>query len=285
MTSRRTSCLAGVAGLTLLVVGLGCSICCPFVPQPPTITPSLPPPPTGTSTDMSTPEATPTPEPTPTPEVSTMVPYVNPLAGFSILYPADWIYEAGDRDAYFAKTEEALAYSDPVEMPVLAVMAASPEEMELQFGPVATAEDLLDSALESLRGEKGFEIGEVETWAFGEALGEKRGIVRMADVTVPMDEALVMVAVDIGGRGYSVLDLDFSGNDMPGLPGDLIRHFLESFAIEARINLHASIIKGSNDHHKAEALFKALAKALDKATLIDDRISHELPTTKGRLES
>ena len=121
--------------------------------------------------------------------------------------------------------------------------------------------------------------------AFGEALGEKRGIGRMADVTVPMDESLVMVAVDISGRGYTVLDFSFSGNDMFGFSADLVRHFFESFAYEARINLHARVLYGSNDHHKAEALFKALAKALDKTTRIDERISRELPTTKGRLES
>ncbi len=120
--------------------------------------------------------------------------------------------------------------------------------------------------------------------AFGEALGEKRGIVRMADVTVPMDEALVTVAVDIGGRGYPVLDLPFAGNDMPGFPADLVRHFLESFAIEARLNLHARVLYGSNDHHKAEALFKALGRALDAATRIDPRISGELPSTKDFLE-
>ena len=120
--------------------------------------------------------------------------------------------------------------------------------------------------------------------AFGEALGEKRGIVRMADVTVPMDEALVTVAVDIGGRGYPVLDLPFAGNDMPGFPADLVRHFLESFAIEARLNLHARVLYGSNDHHKAEALFKALGRALDAATRIDPRISGELPSTKEFLE-
>ncbi|MFQ6122335.1 MAG: imidazoleglycerol-phosphate dehydratase, partial [Dehalococcoidales bacterium] len=99
--------------------------------------------------------------------------------------------------------------------------------------------------------------------AFTEALGEKRSIVRMADATVPMDDALAMVAVDIGGRGYTVLELSFAGNDMAGFPTDLIRHFLESFAIEARLNLHAKIVYGTNDHHKAEALFKALGRALD----------------------
>ena len=120
--------------------------------------------------------------------------------------------------------------------------------------------------------------------ALGEALGEKRGIIRMADVAVPMDDALSMVALDISGRGYTVLDLEFGDNDMFGFPTDLVRHFLESFAYEARINLHARVLYGSNDHHKAEALFKALGRALDTATRVDERISDELPSTKDLLE-
>ena len=120
--------------------------------------------------------------------------------------------------------------------------------------------------------------------ALGEALGEKRGIVRMADAFVPMDDALAIVAVDISGRGYTVLDLPFSKNDMAGFPTDLIRHFLEAIASEARLNLHAKIAYGTNDHHKAEALFKALGRALDTATRIDERISGELPITKEFLE-
>ncbi len=120
--------------------------------------------------------------------------------------------------------------------------------------------------------------------ALAEALGEKRGIIRMADAAVPMDDALAAVAVDISGRGYTVLELPFADNDMAGFPTDLVRHFLESLAIEARLNLHASIRYGTNDHHKAEALFKALGRALDMATRIDQRISGELPSTKGRLE-
>ncbi|MDD4876736.1 MAG: imidazoleglycerol-phosphate dehydratase HisB [Dehalococcoidales bacterium] len=116
-----------------------------------------------------------------------------------------------------------------------------------------------------------------------EALGEKRGLVRMADATVPMDDALASVAVDISGRGYSVLELDFNDNDMSGFSTDLIRHFLETFAAEAKINLHANIVYGVNDHHRAEALFKALGRALDAATRIDKRISGELPSTKELL--
>ncbi len=119
--------------------------------------------------------------------------------------------------------------------------------------------------------------------ALGEALGEKRGIIRMASATVPMDDALAMVVVDIGGRGYTVLELPFSDNDMAGFPTDLVRHFLESLAIEARLNLHARILYGTNDHHKVEALFKALGRVLDTATRIDERISGELPSTKGSL--
>ncbi len=120
--------------------------------------------------------------------------------------------------------------------------------------------------------------------ALNQALAEKQGIVRMADAAVPMDDALAMVAVDISGRGYSVLELTFSDNDMAGFSTDLIRHFLESFAIEAKLNLHAKIVYGTNDHHKAEALFKALGRALDMATRLDERIAGQLPSTKELLE-
>jgi imidazoleglycerol-phosphate dehydratase len=120
--------------------------------------------------------------------------------------------------------------------------------------------------------------------AFNEALGEKRGIVRMGSSMMPMDESLVMVAVDLGGRAYTALDLPFSDNDMVGFPSDLIRHFLESFAAEARMNLHAKVMYGTNDHHKAEALFKGLGRALDAAVRLDPRVGNDLPTTKDLLE-
>ena len=120
--------------------------------------------------------------------------------------------------------------------------------------------------------------------ALAEALGEKLGIVRMADATVPMDDALATVVVDIGGRGYTVLEMPFTDREIGGLEADLVRHFLESFAIEARLNLHAKIAYGTNDHHKAEALFKALGRALDVACRLDERISGIIPSTKGLLE-
>lgn len=120
--------------------------------------------------------------------------------------------------------------------------------------------------------------------ALNDALGEKLGIVRMADASVPMDEALASVAIDISGRGYCVLDVEFKKNDMRGFSTDLIRHFLESFAIEGRLNLNARVICGKNDHHKAEAMFKALGRVLDMATRVDERTSGQLPSTKKRIE-
>ena len=119
--------------------------------------------------------------------------------------------------------------------------------------------------------------------ALNKALGEKGGIVRTADSSVPMDDALATVIVDISGRGYSVLEMEFKNNDMEGFPTDLVRHFLETLAAEAKINLHAHIAYGSNDHHKAEALFKALGRALDKATRIDVRKAGNIPSTKETL--
>jgi imidazoleglycerol-phosphate dehydratase len=120
--------------------------------------------------------------------------------------------------------------------------------------------------------------------ALQQALGENAGIVRMGDATVPLDDALSTVAIDLSGRPYFVLDLSFSGNDMAGFSTDLLRHFLETFAIEGRLNLHARILYGTNDHHRAESLFKALGRALDMATRTDERLRGTVPSTKGTLE-
>jgi imidazoleglycerol-phosphate dehydratase len=120
--------------------------------------------------------------------------------------------------------------------------------------------------------------------AFNQALGKKQGIVRMAHAVVPMDEALAEVAVDIGGRVYSVIEADFTEASIGDLDADLVRHFLVSLASEAKINLHAKVLSGINDHHKAEALFKALARAMDSATRIDERILGRVPSTKEVIE-
>ncbi len=119
--------------------------------------------------------------------------------------------------------------------------------------------------------------------AFSEALGERRGIVRMAHAMVPLDEALALVALDLGGRGYAAVDMAFSTDLIGQLPTEMIGHLLSAFAIEGRFNLHVRVPEGTNDHHKAEAAFKALARALGDAVRLDPRIT-DVPSTKGTLE-
>ncbi|TAK20188.1 MAG: imidazoleglycerol-phosphate dehydratase HisB [Chloroflexota bacterium] len=119
--------------------------------------------------------------------------------------------------------------------------------------------------------------------AFNEALGDGRGITRMAHAYAPLDEALALVVVDRGGRGYAVIDTPLTG-EVGGVDADMFRHFLESFAIEARMNVHARVVAGVNTHHKVEALFKALARALDAATRRDPRLGDAVPSTKGALD-
>ena len=121
--------------------------------------------------------------------------------------------------------------------------------------------------------------------AFSQALGEPRGIRRMGHAIVPLDETLVMVAVDWSGRPYATVDTTLDGIMVETLSGDLVAHFLESFAVEARINLHAKVLAGVSPHHKAEALCKALARALRDAVEPDPRASAQVPSTKGTLDS
>lgn len=118
--------------------------------------------------------------------------------------------------------------------------------------------------------------------ALDQALGDRRGIVRTAHSYVPMDEALGLVALDLGGRPYCVFDADFATPRLGQLGTDLLFHLFESLAIHGRLNLHAKVLYGRNDHHKAEALFKALGRALDAATQTDPR-RQGVPSTKGTL--
>ena len=117
--------------------------------------------------------------------------------------------------------------------------------------------------------------------ALDRALGERRGIRRFGDALVPLDEALAQVAVDLGGRGWASIDLPFHGTMIGGLSSEMIPHLLQSFATEGRLNLHVRLLAGENDHHRAEATFKALARALDDATRPDPRLIGEVPSTKG----
>ena len=119
--------------------------------------------------------------------------------------------------------------------------------------------------------------------AIRKAVGDGRGITRMSHSYVPLDEALALVVVDFGGRGYAVIDADIGDSDLGGLPADLIRHFLESLAREGNFNLHVRVLAGLNNHHKAEAIFKGLARAMRAALTLDDRISGEVPSTKGTI--
>jgi len=118
--------------------------------------------------------------------------------------------------------------------------------------------------------------------ALDEALGEREGIVRMAHSYVPMDEALAFVALDLSGRAYAVVEADFTTPRVGSLATSLIPHFLETLAYHARMNLHARVVYGRDDHHQAEALFKALGRALGAATRIDPR-RESIPSTKGVL--
>jgi imidazoleglycerol-phosphate dehydratase len=118
--------------------------------------------------------------------------------------------------------------------------------------------------------------------ALDQALGDRRGIMRTAHSFVPMDEALALVAVDLSGRPYCVFEAEFATPRLGQLGTDLIFHLFESLATHARMNLHAKVFYGRNDHHKIEAIFKALARALDAATQLDPR-RQDVPSTKGTL--
>ena len=114
-----------------------------------------------------------------------------------------------------------------------------------------------------------------------EALGDRRGIRRFADRTVPMDESRAEVVVDVSGRPYFRFEGDFQQERVGEFTSVMARHFLRSLATNAGLTLHASV-DGENAHHQIEALFKALARALDDATRLDDRRS-DTPSTKGEL--
>ncbi|MEE8370003.1 MAG: imidazoleglycerol-phosphate dehydratase HisB [Dehalococcoidia bacterium] len=127
------------------------------------------------------------------------------------------------------------------------------------------------------------DVGLVLGRALNEALGERRGIVRFGHAIVPLDEALALVAVDLGGRGHAGIEVSFDREMLGGLPTENIAHLLEAFAQEGRLNLHLRLLAGVNDHHRAEAAFKALARALREAVRIDERAAGEIPSTKDVL--
>lgn len=117
--------------------------------------------------------------------------------------------------------------------------------------------------------------------AIYEALAEKRGINRYGDIILPMDEALIMVAVDISGRDYLGYALEIPAYKVGDFDTELCEEFFRAFVREAKITLHIRQLAGSNSHHIIEGAFKAVARALSCATAIDERFANEIPSTKG----
>ncbi|MGC9454690.1 MAG: imidazoleglycerol-phosphate dehydratase HisB [Phycisphaerae bacterium] len=119
--------------------------------------------------------------------------------------------------------------------------------------------------------------------ALTEALGDKAGIRRYGSASVPMDEALAEVAIDLSGRAAVVFDVRFSTGKIGTFDTQLVEEFLRRLAATAGMNLHVRVPYGGNDHHIAEAVFKAVAQALREAKEIDPRAGGEIPSTKGTL--
>ncbi|MYD53364.1 MAG: imidazoleglycerol-phosphate dehydratase HisB [Chloroflexi bacterium] len=119
--------------------------------------------------------------------------------------------------------------------------------------------------------------------AFDEALGDRAGIARFADRTVPLDEALIQVALDLSGRPYAAIDLDFPAPMIGELPSSMAKHILETIAHEGRLALHVRQLAGENEHHIIEATFKALARCLRDAVRVVEESG--APSTKGTLNS
>lgn len=118
--------------------------------------------------------------------------------------------------------------------------------------------------------------------AISKALGDKKGIKRYGSMILPMDETLVMCAIDLCGRPYFVMDAEFTAPMVGDFDTQLVKEFFYAVSYSAAMNLHIKVLNGSNDHHKIEAIFKAFAKALDEASMIDPRIEGVL-STKGAL--
>ncbi len=119
--------------------------------------------------------------------------------------------------------------------------------------------------------------------AIAKAVGDKQGIRRFGSFLLPMDEALVMSAIDLSGRPYLVYDLDLTTAQVGYMDTEMVKEFFYAVSYAAAMNLHIKQISGSNNHHIIEAAFKAFAKALDEATQLDSRLSGQVLSTKGSL--
>jgi len=169
-------------------------------------------------------------------------------------------------------------------------------------GDISTPIGFLNHMLELFKNHSGFDLdikakGDIEVdyhhtaedigillgEAFVKCLGEKKGICRYSNIILPMDEALMLAAVDISGRAYFIYDVEFTSYQIGSFDTELIEEFLRAFAMNAKITLHIKKLSGSNAHHVAEAIFKALAYVLKIAVSIDKKNIDDIPSTKGVL--
>ncbi len=127
------------------------------------------------------------------------------------------------------------------------------------------------------------DVGIVLGQAVERALGAKAGITRYADVTLPMDEALTHVAIDISGRPYLAWDVSFTRPKIGAFDTELFQEWFQAFAMNAKVTLHVRQLAGTNNHHIAESCFKGLARALRLAVSIDPALGGAVPSTKGAL--
>ena len=118
--------------------------------------------------------------------------------------------------------------------------------------------------------------------AIKKAVGDKKGIKRFGSCMLPMDETLVLCAVDLSGRPYLSFDAEFTTDRVGYMDTEMVKEFFYAISYSAGMNLHLKVITGGNNHHMMEAMFKAFAKALDEATIIDPRIT-DILSTKGSL--
>ena len=118
--------------------------------------------------------------------------------------------------------------------------------------------------------------------AIREALGDKKGIKRFASMILPMDETLVLCAIDLSGRPYFAFDAEFTTDRVGDMDTEMVREFFYAVSYSAGMNLHMKVLSGTNNHHIIEALFKAFGKALDDASSYDPRIT-DILSTKGSL--
>lgn len=127
------------------------------------------------------------------------------------------------------------------------------------------------------------DIGIVLGEAFAKALGDKKGIKRYGFFILPMDEALATVAIDFAGRYSFRFECPFVREKVGDLSTELIKHFWDAFAQNAKVNLYIKVENGENEHHKIEAIFKSTARAIRMACEIDERMKDQVPSTKGKL--